>query len=985
MLRRLHNDMADENAGKLQRRSSKRQRIMKFFRSWKQKQPQGHEARDEVTGQPPPRHDNMTPQAISPPAPVVVTHEQPSDPIDHGSMSPVEEVDQGRVPTPQEPQEERVETLSEEQLRTLFAGAPQFSITKADGRYTPVVSYPWDGETVAKDGTDTVPPAEPAFSAATLHKFVPKTPQTSETQHYKGYEVDIVEVPGMLGAQGIEPGTIGFSHFLELPKSDSLVTGLDQSQSSKDSLESSKNEDLMQANPERLGIRPVELHLIYDRLIELQDMYEAFQDTPEPMTILNNQSSGDLYANLFTKFLTPPGYDDSTDDPTGLQTQIVALLKILGLKGVWYDFGLVEWRIRLGQILWSEPDSVLEHEPRSLWTEREILLLQITLACELLLRLDAFTNADPVDAEVRLQIDSKDVGGFLKMKTRKVDWDLVLARRFLDNTEIIRGSDVHGPSSRPKSRGLLSLLGAAAQAEVPQTDVIILPQHQGRQLAGLLHFAQTIQWPNIDAVSEDLARKLGLQDKTEEATKSSSPRVLDATTPSGISVYGTPLQTPLPTNSQLDSYFGHLGKPVLNRNNSRALRMPLSPTLSVPETHSETVMNNVGGWLSRSYLTGLVLPGEAMSHFLISTLLENDSSAIANLGESANLYGGFTFGGRSFWSKTSIVGRILASVKGSTECMGWISCPKLPESGTERWYSIYSELVPYENRLRIRDGSDPVTQDSDIVPGEYVASVRSEDLVLPTDLQPCPTSTLIFSQWELTPINPDLIDGDSSSGPSTESDIHSPAITFTSPDLSISHTLTLTYDIHYITSQPCTTAASAPAPTPQFPKILRRSLTGTLSRSSSKQSETLTRRNSHGFEPLLSHPPDAADIAPKRMYDDVETSSKPMNAHPLHKSYSHKIVPVTDVLDPDFLLPFALHTSKSSERLLALSESEASTVDKKSVLVLDARASDEMEVLARAWCAEKGLDAIISRVGRTCLACSIREARGLGVNIVVRV
>jgi hypothetical protein len=123
--------------------------------------------------------------------------------------------------------------------------------------------------------------------------------------------------------------------------------------------------------------------------------------------------------------------------------------------------------------------------------------------------------------------------------------------------------------------------------------------------------------------------------------------------------------------------------------------------------------------------------------------------------------------------------------------------------------------------------------------------------------------------------------------------------------------------------------------------------------------------------------------------EGITTSSKPMNSHPLHKSYSHKIVPVTDVLDPDFLLPFALHTSKSSERLLALTRSQDSDTDtvkndKKSVLVLDARATSDLELLARAWCAEKGLHALISRVGRTCLGCSVREARGLGINIVIR-
>jgi hypothetical protein len=329
--------------------------------------------------------------------------------------------------------------------------------------------------------------------------------------------------------------------------------------------------------------------------------------------------------------------------------------------------------------------------------------------------------------------------------------------------------------------------------------------------------------------------------------------------------------------------------------------------------------------------------------------------------------------------------------------MGWISCPKVPDSPSERWYSIHSEVLPHENRLRVRDGLDVVAQESATVPVDALTSTKSEDFVLPQDLDSSPTSSIAFLQWELVPINTDLIDGDSLTGPPTDSDIHAPSMTFVSGV--VSHTLTLAYDVQFITSFPCTTAASAPPSLTHRPKVMRRSVTGNISRSSSKHSVTLSRRNSHGFEPLLSHPPDAADITPKRMYEPptgpeaetLATSSKPMNAHPLHKSYTYKMVPVTDILDPDFLLPFELHTSKSTERLLDLSQSNDSETEemiknsKKSVLVLDARTSSDLQLLARAWCAEKGLHAIVSNVGRTCLGCSIREARGLGINIVIRV
>ena len=111
---------------------------------------------------------------------------------------------------------------------------------------------------------------------------------------------------------------------------------------------------------------------------------------------------------------------------------------------------------------------------------------------------------------------------------------------------------------------------------------------------------------------------------------------------------------------------------------------------------------------------------------------------------------------------------------------------------------------------------------------------------------------------------------------------------------------------------------------------------------------------------------------------------EPMRAHPLHVSYKYKIVPVTEVLDPNFVLPFTMHAYKSPEPTPDEEKTEHSGTE-SATLVLDARASKDLELLARAWCAEKGLHAIIGRVSRTCLACCVREARGLGVNVVVRV
>jgi hypothetical protein len=100
------------------------------------------------------------------------------------------------------------------------------------------------------------------------------------------------------------------------------------------------------------------------------------------------------------------------------------------------------------------------------------------------------------------------------------------------------------------------------------------------------------------------------------------------------------------------------------------------------------------GWLSNSYISGLILPGEGLSHFLISTLLENDDEAIARLGVEANLYGGFMFRYKSFWSTACIIGKVLAAGKGASECMGWVSSDVLPRGVGEGWVDIDVEPPP---------------------------------------------------------------------------------------------------------------------------------------------------------------------------------------------------------------------------------------------------------------------------------------------------
>jgi hypothetical protein len=186
-------------------------------------------------------------------------------------------------------------------------------------------------------------------------------------------------------------------------------------------------------------------------------------------------------------------------------------------------------------------------------------------------------------------------------------------------------------------------------------------RHQTRQISGLVHFAQKLHWPEVDNV----------------AAKFSQSTALIAESAPSTPVIGTPLSM----TTQRSSYFANSARPAIKRGLSK-------------QQPRRSFMVQPSGWLSRSYLTGLILPGEGLSHFLISTLLENDESAVAHLGEEASLYGGFKYSSKSYWSTACIIGRILAAGKGASECMGWLSSEVLPKDMEDGWVNVEAEMPP---------------------------------------------------------------------------------------------------------------------------------------------------------------------------------------------------------------------------------------------------------------------------------------------------
>ncbi|KAK8216308.1 hypothetical protein IWZ01DRAFT_198754 [Phyllosticta capitalensis] len=857
--------------------------------------------------------------------------------------------------------------LTAEDIPKLFSGAPRFAVERTKGRRAPKVDFPFDQDVNVLDVSDCPRLPHAAFAAATLRPHLCDFgQQTSGSGPLTGYEIDVVEMPSMLSAQGLEIGTIGVEHFLEEAKADRFRT-------QEEDEEAFLNRELLQSAPEKLGIKWLDQRFIYERLMELSRCHQTYRDSGGQTTILNTQSTGELYAHLFGKFLMPPRFDGSTGDPTGLKVQIETLIRILRTKGIWRDFSTVEWRIRLGQLLWEGGMGDSEEEHFGGPCERDMLLLQILLASELLLRLDAISGLSVQEVTDELHLTAAEVRNFANMKTRKTDWDLVLARRFMENVEIIE--EEPAPLT-PKRRGFLAALNYTRieESDEPrETEFWLRPRHRDRQLSGLLFFAESLGWANLS-----------------ELTSSLNAKLQDIPTPATTSIYGTPLATPLASPRSVKDSGGYFDdafrRPDLSRlASSRSVQLQPSVTPPPPPSsfrplllrRDTSVRSNdskppdIGGWLSRTYLSGLVLPGEPISHLLMSTLLENDKLAVAALGDSANLYGGFLYSGRSWWSKSSVIGRVLGAIEGAKECIGWISTPCVPEGFHDMWVDVVNAIIPpsqgKKSKARIEQ-ADQIAKDSDYLAGKQANAVSEEDLSVPRDLYEVPVSDIRFTKLALSPETPppslETHDSDTDETPTPTYSAH---LTFTSPETST--TLALTYDVNFITAFPCT-----PTPNNKFLRLCRGIVNDNSGASTGANNSPYPDGRHDSTTP---HPPEAPP--PRKL------SSRRFPAHPLHASHKFRVV------SPLELLAQSHHSSPSSSSISLLDETAASG----EVLVIDTRSprglgstgasASDLALLARAWCADRGENALVGRVGRTCLACCVREARAVGARVVIRV
>lgn len=830
---------------------------------------------------------------------------------------------------------------------------------------------------------DRKPLPHASFTLCTLHAHLPVpddwtvkggVPLHLHSWHRTGgfkrasFDVGVFEVPNMLANNGREPGTVGYRHFLEFDIADmirysgrpepriepelqrlsqlsateafGLMDGYSKPYSQCQSGAVLDRRQLLREGPaawKRIGVRDINLRTLAQRLTRLRQLRLKILIDGSTMTILDIETSRELHTILHTQFLYPhpPLENLMPGHPESLKSQIKTLTTVLATPGAWIDFSLPEWRVRAGQILWEAPphkdgdcsDECGTGSSQKPWmnsgTDRKWLLVQLLLAAELLIRLDAFVRMgmlrDPHGGLMTMQ----ELEHYDRMREGKVNWDLIVARRFLDNLEIACGptpaevSPVGTPSStspdKTTKQHRFSLLESINRRLTSSTEpdrrsawqCHIGSPHIRQQLEGLCVFAENIGWPSVGTLKTTLEQKLrnGSQALTFPPVE-------------------TEMRRSAPEKTASDHAAVRLAPgDMYTRSQSRRCIKLRSPCIEDDDPHASETL----GWISRTWLSGFVVPGEGISHLLIGTLLENDTNAIEQLGPTANLYGGFIYGSRSWWSKACIVGRVLSALDCAQTCMGWVGSDVLPRDVNTLnpldpgWFEVQVQRVSRSGSAsaacrhpRIKQGGKLALESTPLGTGD----ISADAFTLPID-QPATSSPALTVRLEAltlavkTPRRRNITVSDEASISFTLEMGSKPPTTIPLP---------LKYNVRFVSGHAC--------------------------------------RPPLGF---LSHHQDKCDKTGTTDWSEF----KRLPGHLLHRSYSYKNV--------------------SLESLPQQPAPSANPDGPHEVIVIDARGSRNKETFVRAWCASVGSHALIGRVGRTCIACCVREARAIEVQVVVRV
>jgi hypothetical protein len=843
-----------------------------------------------------------------------------------------------------------------------------------------------DEQTGSQDPSQRAGPVKVEGKA---HADLEHTPHGHSISKRPMFDLGIYERPNALSLQGVEPGTIGMRNYLELPVADGLITHGKEEHGGRDSDIGSEHAgglnieklsateafnylahdegmsikigkhaptqdriELLKTGPKawkRIGVRGITMKAITQRLEEVDRIRNIVVEKGWSYTLLDMYGAEALGQELFSKFLWPAARSKTTGAgaESDLKVQIEALVKVLTTPGAWLDFSLPSERLLFVQNVHTR--EVKEEDVHGITAQekRRWNLIQLVLAIELVIRLDAALRKGIAVHSKDFPISNEEIRHFNQLRNLKVDWDLVVARRFLDLSYAKCITTEHSPTgldSGPKSpdpeggkrwfgkmKHTLSFKqGDLGDPDNTGWDVAILPLQPKIMIDGLLRFASDIGWSAgcVEILRQSFIDKLH--------------------------------------NKPAEEKFNLLTKGV------EAVVHPHVPQHAMDKSVVElrqASSNTLGGPLSHAWLGGLIIPGHITCDLLMATLLEQDPEALLILGNMAHIRSGFVLKGKSYWSKLMICGTVLAAMPGAREAPGWISLPQSAgpvdeelNSVSDGWKVVVCQPVPKQREGdRIFDGEAMAKESSPLGIGK--GRVHSREFNMVTDKV---LDDATKANGEVQAQNIELLLQPVKDGKADEEEYHA-GVSFQASHAggeAKQRRLRLRYKANFIGAHPCrpphghlgNSRPSSPSPsTPGAADVLGRQVSRMSLESESMSATSATDSPSSERPHFLQH--------------HSSHRHPHLPAHPLHQSFKY--------------------TPKSLAELLTLGPNDwlPTPVDKEAghVWVVDARGSWERDVVARAWCSWVGRDAIVSRVGKCCMGCAIREAKALEIGIVIRV
>ncbi|RYP45204.1 hypothetical protein DL769_011476 [Monosporascus sp. CRB-8-3] len=887
----------------------------------------------------------------------------------------------GHPPKPILKLERIMASLSDAEIEKLFSGAPQF-FARSQGYGTgpphPSVAFPWDEELVIRDLTDYVQIENDAWGCVTARpRIILRDPMSATSPTGKKrphFNTRCQERPSMLSMQGLEKGTLGYQAALEMSVADTLL----EEQYGFDSL-GSKGHVIVEQRQKLItskdGLRHLDDAAVMEQLLKVEKRYDAER---EGLRI----KSHELYNELFTKVLHPPTRVIDHKDPYSLAVQIHALVRVLAAPNAWIDFSRVEWRIRLGQVLWGFPlDDELDDgsaineginaDDRS--EERYWLLLQVLLSCELLIRLDAITEGEEYGMQ---RLKASEVHRFEKEANPSVKWSLLLARTWLDNITVIKTSAVHEEPSTPK--GWLTTLTSKMHLRHEhmhgayytdhtqyrhntQTEYTyaIKGRYNERQVFGLTQFARKLRWPDVEAFVfkiNEQAPNLGRE---------------------------TPVNTPLPPSlMQRPSYFGGDRASVnieamekLAAGSGSVECMGWISTDIIPEGHGD-------GWLDievDNIAEDMARTGKK-ARLWGKTVIERESDVLGDADPSNVLPADFVipYENQYLTPPPSNIRVELKSLNLSAPVDSVRPTPLLMKQAAQSPdASKLPVICTYPASVAFTITHDGIEQQQEL------NIALSSDVYFVT-AHPCaPSSRVKFLKSPTSPTIQQIdVGGCDFSGKSSS------AAHITGHPLHRYYTYAAIHLLDLL-SQPGnatledllsrsasanrspTTTSSSPARAPRV--LVIDCITGFAPpRSPDNDALSLSRvsslSSSFGLEPINTGVPPLQTPEPPH----------PRNRRP---STATSCSSRFERVDPPPLPNGGTATAGSATTPL----SESARMPSRLGNARRRQFGSDLEVLARALCAERGWNSLVSRRRRGCLACAIREAGALGWRVVVRV